>query len=1103
MRYFIIISILLSVFLFSCSGPSTKEPKKAVKYDFLDNEEHQYSNEEEVKNIEIPSIDWVFYKNKSDKFKPYFQKGHTNIVNSVCFSPDGQYAISSSSDGLVKLWEIPQGNEIKTFYGHSLGSYFASFSPDGRYILSMSADATMRLWDISTGKEYKRFDIKSCGGYSAEFTKDGKYIVSTASENSMKLWDIESGKEIRRYVGHSNWIYSINLSPDNKYILSSSKDNSVKLWDFNTGEEIRSFYGHKSSVESATFSPTGKYVLSGSSDNTIKMWEVSNAKLVKSLKGHSYYVSSVKFTPNCKNIISGSWDSSVKLWDIASGKDIITFKGHLDKVTSISVSPNGRYILSGSYDNTLKLWDILTGMEVTTFKGRSLPINSVYYINNNKNALSVSNDKTIKLWDLSTGKEIGNISSFTEPILTSALSPDSNNIALGFKDGLIKIWDISSIANNSGNEIQTFEGHIAPINSLYFNNDGKYIISGSSDNTVKIWKVSTGRCIQTYTGHKGIVTAVTLSVNGQYAASGSNDGTIRIWDLYNGKEVKGFVDNMGTITSLMFSQDSNNLISGSTDGIVRIWEITSGKKICSLIGHSASINSVKYISEDKGILSCSSDGYIKTWDINTCKNVKTFGNGENAVLNSCLSNDEKYLLSANENGSLNYINTLTSKNIVTIVPLTYTNSDKVITSSACFTDDGYFNYTGLQALNDVYFVKGVESITLSQLFDVFYRPNLVSRVLSGEDFSKGEDFSIKNVKPVPEITIVSPKTNDTSTTGSINVKVTAREIGGGVKNLRLYVNNKLMKEIPSGLWRIANVNDKVEENFTVSLNSGYSYIKALATNIDGVESKASEIGILVQKTDEKPNLLILSFGINEYKNSKFNLSYGVIDAKVIADKIDDVAIKQFQNVYTNILENNQATSENIKSIFNSIIPKVNPNDIIIIYLSGNSAILDEKSYFYIPYDVTDLRDDIVNDLGLSQTDLINFAKDCKSSRIMLILDTCNSGGSLTEIGKYSKRVMDEERAISRISKISGMFVISGNNELSQAVDSNKYGHNPLTQTLLEFFSGKAGCTELDYECMQNYVNRRLPQIYHELFNKEIFPTIYNYTKNYSLMKSKY
>jgi WD40 repeat protein len=45
--------------------------------------------------------------------------GHSNVVNSVAFSPDGRTALSGSDDSTLRLWEMATGKELRTFRGHT------------------------------------------------------------------------------------------------------------------------------------------------------------------------------------------------------------------------------------------------------------------------------------------------------------------------------------------------------------------------------------------------------------------------------------------------------------------------------------------------------------------------------------------------------------------------------------------------------------------------------------------------------------------------------------------------------------------------------------------------------------------------------------------------------------------------------------------------------------------------------------------------------------------------------------------------------------------------------------------------------------------------
>lgn len=67
----------------------------------------------------------------SEKPEIFVQLGHANIVNSVTFSPDGRYALSSGSlDGTMRIWDITSGKEIAQFISFTDGEWLV-ITPEG------------------------------------------------------------------------------------------------------------------------------------------------------------------------------------------------------------------------------------------------------------------------------------------------------------------------------------------------------------------------------------------------------------------------------------------------------------------------------------------------------------------------------------------------------------------------------------------------------------------------------------------------------------------------------------------------------------------------------------------------------------------------------------------------------------------------------------------------------------------------------------------------------------------------------------------------------------------------------------------------------------
>src|SRR5258708_34311676 len=71
-------------------------------------------------------------------------EGHSGMVTSVAFSPDGGLLASASRDDTIKLWDPQTGEHLRTLEGHSDSVLSVAFSPDGGLLTSASRDQTPR-----------------------------------------------------------------------------------------------------------------------------------------------------------------------------------------------------------------------------------------------------------------------------------------------------------------------------------------------------------------------------------------------------------------------------------------------------------------------------------------------------------------------------------------------------------------------------------------------------------------------------------------------------------------------------------------------------------------------------------------------------------------------------------------------------------------------------------------------------------------------------------------------------------------------------------------------------------------------------------------------
>jgi WD40 repeat protein len=645
--------------------------------------------------------------------QPTDLRGYEGWVNSVSFSANGEYILSTGCD------QFDEANFICTQYiasvldagtGEQLVRMpldqevrFVVFSEDGQFLATASTDKNMRVWDVFTGNEVAHMPVSGVV-HDIVFSPDGNLIASGAcgreddngscAEGILEVWDTTTGKRIdqMRFESQVNCLaFSLNSG-----LLVSGIDNGiVHVWDITAGTQV-AYPMHEGGVFAVAFSPDGEHIVSGGFDNTARVWESSTGNEIAYFE-HSGTITSVAFSPSGDYVISanehyptlagGSYDATV--WESFTGM-LVASKTHEDRVTSVAYSPNDKHVLSVSGDGTIRVWEAATGNELTR-RWESDFIHSASFSPDGKYVVVGSETGSVLLWNVQGDRPIDLITQ-EQGVSNVAFSLDGKYAIAAGLDGMIHVWE-----TDTGLEVSSMTYQLTALtwnNTLAISPDNRYIIASGDDNeTARMWEVATGSEIIRGT-YDEFLHSIAFSPDGKFVVAVEGEKDVLVWEVTTGREVVR-VAHDEEVTSATFSPNSQYVVSGSNDETARVWEAATGNEVARMT-HTGPLSRVAFSPDGQLVVSagCDTSVYIYectqssaiVWNVTTGKEVTRFIHA-GWISSVAFSRDGKYVITGSWDHTARVWKSLTGKEVARM-----THEAEV--SSVGFSPDGKYAASG-------------------------------------------------------------------------------------------------------------------------------------------------------------------------------------------------------------------------------------------------------------------------------------------------------------------------------------------------------------------------------------------------------------------------
>lgn len=327
-----------------------------------------------------------------------------------------------------------------------------------------------------------------------------------------------------------------------------------------------------------------------------------------------------------------------------------------------------------------------------------------------------------------------------------------------------------------------------------------------------------------------------------------------------------------------------------------------------------------------------------------------------------------------------------------------------------------------------------------------------------------------------------------------------------IAELRLYHNGKLLGGTSRGLGVEDDTPEGNERTYTVALLPGENTFRAVAVNGQRTESAPALLLVNYIAPAAPPKisadgitLHLLTIGINEYKNPRYNLNYAEADATGLEATLKTGMSSIVGDIRLHSIRNASATRSDILRAIATVTAEADADDVFIFYYAGHGVMSEgtRKDFFLVPHDVTQLygNDQGLAAKGISATELKALAAGMPAQKQLYILDACQSAGAVQSI---AMRGAAEEKAIAQLARSTGTHWLTASGSEQFAGEFDQLGHGAFTYALLEALSGKAAGSDnrISVNELKAYLDAVVPEITEKYNGQAQYPASYGFGQDF-------
>ncbi len=189
-------------------------------------------------------------------------------TNDMIVLPDGLHIVSCFSE--CKVWDIQTQVQIAQFGGELDLICCLAVMPGGHALVTGSLDGILKLWNWREGEQLKCVDLRAREVRAVVVSRDARMAFG-ATRSSLEMVDLETWKRPKQLLDGRVSIGALALTDDGTKILAACEDSTVVIIYVQEGKVLQVMKQHREQVNAVAISPNGLQSVSASDDGTLAL----------------------------------------------------------------------------------------------------------------------------------------------------------------------------------------------------------------------------------------------------------------------------------------------------------------------------------------------------------------------------------------------------------------------------------------------------------------------------------------------------------------------------------------------------------------------------------------------------------------------------------------------------------------------------------------------------------------------------------------------------------------------------------------------------------------------------------------------------------------